>query len=266
MCGWICSSPCLLTRPSGSSDSWPRNKSRVIAFPNELESKLVTESGTTPREDTGEEPSYVSKEPCTWGGTHIYAVSVSLGASQVALVVKNLPASAGEVRDVGLIPGLGRSPGEGNANSLQYSRLENSMDRGGWQATICKVAKSQTQLSNWTHNPSLPLEVGNFNTPFNQSVNSVSQSCPTLCDPMNRSTPGLPVHHQLPESTQTNVHWVGDAIQPSRPLSSPSPPALNLSKHQGLFKWVNSSHEVARVLKFQLQHQSFQWTPRTDLL
>ena len=89
---------------------------------------------------------------------------------------------------------------------------------------------------------------------------SVTQSCPALCDPMNHSTPGLPVHHQLPESTQTHVHWVGDAIQPSHPLSSPSPPALNLSQHQGLFKWVNSSHQVAQVLEFQLQHQSFQWT------
>ena len=94
---------------------------------------------------------------------------------------------------------------------------------------------------------------------------SVAQSCPTLCDPMNRSTPGLPVHHQLPEFTQTHVHWVSDAIQPSHPLSSPSPPAFNLSQHQGL-KWVGSSHEVAKVLEFQLQHQSFQWTPRTDLL
>ena len=79
-------------------------------------------------------------------------------------------------------------------------------------------------------------------------------------------TPGLPVHHQLPESTQTHVHWVGDAIKPSDPLSSPSPPALNLSQHQGLFKWVSASHQVAKVLELQLQHQSFQWTPRTDLL
>ena len=95
---------------------------------------------------------------------------------------------------------------------------------------------------------------------------SVAQSCLTLCDPMNRSTLGLPVHHQLPESTQAHVHWVGDAIQPSHPLSSPSPPALNLSQHQNLFKWVSSSHQVAKVFEFQLQHQSFQWTPRTDLL
>ena len=74
---------------------------------------------------------------------------------------------------------------------------------------------------------------------------------------MKHSTWGLPVHHQLLESTQTHVHWVGDAIQPSHPLSSPSP-AINLSQHQGLFKWVNSSHQVAKVLEFQLQHQSFQ--------
>ena len=94
---------------------------------------------------------------------------------------------------------------------------------------------------------------------------SVAQSCPTLCDPMNRSTPGLPVHHQLPEFTQTHVHQVDDAIQPSLPLLSPSP-ALNLSQHQGLFQWVSSSHQVAKVLELQLQHQSFQWIPRTDLL
>ena len=98
-----------------------------------------------------------------------------------------------------------------------------------------------------------------------QSVSSVAQSCPTLCDPMNHSMPDLPVHHQLLESTQTHVHWVGVAIQPSHPLWSPSP-ALNLSQHQGLFKWVSSLHQVAKVLEFQLQHQSFQWTPRTDLL
>ena len=83
--------------------------------------------------------------------------------------------------------------------------------------------------------------------------------------PMDCSMPGLPVHHQLPESTQIHVQWVDDAIQPSHPLSSPSPPALNLTQHQGLFKWVSSSHQVAKVLEFQLQHQSFQWTPRTDL-
>ena len=76
---------------------------------------------------------------------------------------------------------------------------------------------------------------------------------------MNRSTPGLPVHHQLPESTQTYVHWVSDAIQPSHPLSSPSPPAFHLSQRQGLSQWVSSSHQVAKVLEFHLQYQSFQW-------
>ena len=95
---------------------------------------------------------------------------------------------------------------------------------------------------------------------------SVAQSCPTLCDPMNCSSPGLPVHHQLPEFTQTHVHRVGDAIQPSHPLSSPSLSALSLPQHQGLFQWVSPPHQVAKVLEFQLQHQSFQWTPRTDLL
>ena len=86
-----------------------------------------------------------------------------------------------------------------------------------------------------------------------------SLSCPTLCDPMNRSAPGVPVHHQLLEFTQTHVHWVGDAIQQSPPLLSPSPPALNLSQHQSLFKWVSSLHQVAKVLESQLQHQSVQW-------
>ena len=95
---------------------------------------------------------------------------------------------------------------------------------------------------------------------------SVSQSCRTLCDPMNRSTPGLPIHHQFPEFTQTHVHRVSDAIQPSHPLSSPSPPAPNPSQHQSLFQRVNSSHEVAKVLEFQLQHHSFQRNPRADLL
>ena len=92
------------------------------------------------------------------------------------------------------------------------------------------------------------------------------QSCPTLCHPMDCSMPGLSVYHQLPEFTQTHVHRVGDAIQPSHPLLSPSPPVPNPSQHQSLFQWVTSSHEVAKVLEFQLQHHSFQRTPKTDLL
>ena len=101
------------------------------------------------------------------------------------------------------------------------------------------------------------------NSPVPQSFSSVqfssvAQSYPTLCGPMDCSTPGLPVHHQLPEFMQTHVQWVSDTIQPSHPLSSPSP-ALNLSQHQSIFQWVSSSHQMAKVLKFQLQHQSFQW-------
>ena len=95
---------------------------------------------------------------------------------------------------------------------------------------------------------------------------SFTQSCPTLHDPMDCSMPGFPVCHQLPEFTQTHVHRVGDTIQPSYPLSSPSPPAFNLSQHHSLFQWVVSSHQVAKVLEFQLRHQSFQWIFRTDLL
>ena len=107
------------------------------------------------------------------------------------------------------------------------------------------------------------LSLGRFSS---VQFSSVTQSCLTLGNPMNRSTPGLSVHQQLPEFTQTHVHRVSDVIQPSHPLSSLSPPAPNPSQHQSLFQWVSSSHEVAKVLEFQLQHQSFQWTARTDLL
>ena len=110
--------------------------------------------------------------------------------------------------------------------------------------------------------------VGSTTSTFFSSVQfgSVTQSCLTLCNPMDYSTPGFPAHHQLPELTQTHVHRVGDAIQPSYPLLSTSLPAFNLSKHQGLFQWVTSSHQVAKLLEYQLQHQSFQWMLRTDLL
>ena len=129
--------------------------------------------------------------------------------------------------------------------------------------------------------PSVPFREGEFGDFFlfhrhfwvwtvlsswSVQFSSVTQSCPTLCDAMNCSMPDLPVHHKLLEFTQTHAHQVGDAIRPSHPLSSPSPPASNPSQHQGLFQWVNSSHKVAKVLEFQLQHQSFQWTPRTYLL
>ena len=126
--------------------------------------------------------------------------------------------------------------------------------------SFCSFANASLGGGSWDFWMSL------FTRQMKHQFSSVAQSCPTLCDPLNRSTPGLPVHYQLPEFTQTHVHRVSDAIQPSHPLSSPSPPAPNPSQHQGLFQWVSSSHQVAKVLEFQLQHQSFQWTPRTDLL
>ena len=94
---------------------------------------------------------------------------------------------------------------------------------------------------------------------------SVAQSCQTLSNPMDCSIPGFPVHHQFLELAQTHVHPISDAIQPSHPLSSPSP-AFNLSQHQGLFQWVSSLYQVAQVLELQLQHQCFQWIFRTDFL
>ena len=100
------------------------------------------------------------------------------------------------------------------------------------------------------------------------SISSVQWlSCIRLsATPWIAACQGFSVHHQLPEFTQIHVHRVSDAIQPSHPLSSPSPPVPSPSQHQSVFQWVNSSHEVAKVLEFQLQHQSFQWTPRTGLL
>ena len=115
------------------------------------------------------------------------------------------------------------------------------------------------------HVPSFPLPL-RHSFPKVIQFGSVFQLCSMLCDPVDHSTPGLPVDHQLREFTQTHVHWVGDAIHPSHPLSSPSSLAFNLSRHQGLFKWVSSLHQVSKVLEFQLQHQSFQWIFRTDFL
>ena len=126
-----------------------------------------------------------------------------------------------------------------------------------------KTIRITTQPGIWV---SLRMELGQGVFSGSVQFSSVAELCPTLCDPMDCSTPGLPVHCQLPEFTQTHVRWVGVTIQPSHPLSSPSPPAFNLSQHQGLFKWVSPPHQVAKVLEFQLHHQSLQWTPRTDLL
>ena len=125
-------------------------------------------------------------------------------------------------------------------------------------------------LLRWSQGPLTPAGWHRSSTSYRHSLlsrlgdlwlrfSSVAQSCPILCDPMDCSTLGLPAHHQLLEFTQAYVYWVGDAIQPSHPVLSPSPPALNLSQYQGLFQWVSSSHQVAKVLEFQLQHQAFQW-------
>ena len=136
-----------------------------------------------------------------------------------------------------------------------------------WITTNWKILKEREYQTTWPASWEIFMQVRKqeLELDMEQQFRSVAQLCPTLCNPMNRSTPGLPFRHQLPESTQTHVRQVSDAIQPSCPLSSPSPPALNLSQHHSLFKWVSSSHPVAKVLEFQLQHQSFQWTPRTDL-
>ena len=116
---------------------------------------------------------------------------------------------------------------------------------GGAEMSHALWPKSQnTQQKRYVTNSVKTLKIRS------DQIRSVAQSCPTLCDPMNRSTPGLPVHHQLPEFNQTHIHRVSDAIQPSYPLSSPSPPTPNPSQHQSLFQWVNSSHEVAKVLEF----------------
>ena len=107
----------------------------------------------------------------------------------------------------------------------------------------------QKEKKKWRMNKPETNELSYLTVQFS----SVAQSCPTLCNPMDCSMPGFPVHHQLLEPTQTHVHWIGDAIHPSHPLSSPSPSTFNLSQHQGLFQWVSSLHQVAKVLEFQLQ-------------
>ena len=135
------------------------------------------------------------------------------------------------------------------------------------KAFECTFFSSKHVTYSWIgHMLGQKISLSKFRKFSSVQFSSVAQLCPTLCKPMNFSTPGLPVHHQLPEPTQTHVHLVSDAIQPFHPVSSTFPPALNLSQHQGLFKWVSSSHQAAKVLEYQLQHQSFQWTLRTDLL
>ena len=135
---------------------------------------------------------------------------------------------------------------------LNYCDLVNNFNR--WKSCFLWLSKERSFLRWWRCSEDCWNENKGFRILYISSVqfSSVAQSCLTLCDPMNRSMPGLLVHHQLPEFTQTHVHQVGDAIQPSHPLSSPSPSVPNPSQHQSLFQWVNSSHEVAKVLEFQL--------------
>ena len=163
---------------------------------------------------------------------------------------------------------VGGENGEGVGRSRNGVLLMNVLP---WTFAWKFVSLTPFLWRNWETKTSVDFLLKLFFSFFNRNsvlvqFSSVTQSCLTLCNPMNRSMPGLPVHHQLLEFTQTHVHWVSDAAQPSHLLSSPSPPALNLSQDQGLFQWVSSLHQVAKVLEFQPQHQSFQWTPRTDLL
>ena len=153
----------------------------------------------------------------------------------------------------GLIPESGRSPGGGHGNPLQYSCLENPMKRGAWCATVRRVWQSRRWpkwLSRHTHTHKLPFVESQSS--FVVVVQSLSR--PTVRNPMDCSPPGSSVLHCLPEFAQVHVCWVGDAIQPSHPLSSPSP-AFNRSRISVFFQWVGSSHQVAKVL--ELQPQSF---------
>ena len=141
-------------------------------------------------------------------------------------------------------------------SSIQSAKTRPGADCGSdHQLLIAKCRLNLKKVGKTTR--SFRYDLNQIFYDYEVQFSSVAQSCPTLCDPVDCSTPGLPVHHQLLEFTQTHVHWVDDAIQPSHPLLSPSPSTFNLSQHQGLFKWVSSSHQVAKVLEFQLQHIIF---------
>ena len=164
----------------------------------------------------------------------------------------------------------GSPPGSSFPGILQAKTLEwvaiSFFNAWKWKVKVKSLSRVRPSVIPWTAAFQAPPSMGFSRQEYwsglllpslmwsfsSVQFSSVAQSCLTLCDPMNRSMPGLPVHHQLPEFTQTHVHKVSDAIQPSHPLSSPSPPAPNPSQHQTLFQWVNSSHEVAKVLEFQL--------------
>ena len=143
------------------------------------------------------------------------------------------------------------------ANHSSILAWRTLMDREAWEATVHRVSVGH----DWSNLACMHACMHFQATSTWHQFSSLSSV--TLCDPM---IPGLPVQHQLPESTQTHVHWFGDAIQPAHPLLSPFPPTFNHFQHQGLFKWVSSSHQVTKVLKLLLQHQSFQWIFRVDFL
>ena len=151
--------------------------------------------------------------------------------------------------------GCAKAESEGKWTCPLASQPYRNNNRNSLPSSTCFVASVSLHLRGrnprWI-TPSTWAWMLSLISPFGLQFRSLAQSCPTLGNLMNRSMPGLPVHHQLPEFTQTHVHRVSDAIQPSHPLSSAFPPAVNLSQHQGLFKWINGSHEVAKVLEFQL--------------
>ena len=170
-------------------------------------------------------------------------------------MVQKPPANAGNTSS---IPAPGRS--------RSHIALSNRIT---WAKSPCSATREPMQWESYTQQERvvpclLQIQKAHMQQRPSAAQNcccSVAHSCPTLCHPVDCSTPGFPVLHHLLELVQTHVHWVGDAIQPSHPLSSPSPPAFNLYQHQGLFQWVSSWYQVAKVL--ELQHQSFQWIFRT---
>ena len=152
-------------------------------------------------------------------------------------------------------------PGILQARTLEWVAISFS-NAWKWKVNVKLLSCIRLLATPWTAACQTPLSIRFSRQEYWSGVplpsrnllqySSVTQSCPTLCDPMNHSSPGLPVHHRLPEFTQTHIHRVRDTIQPSHLLSSPSPPAPNPSQHQSLFQSVNSSHEVAKILEFQL--------------
>ena len=167
------------------------------------------------------------------------------------------------MKETQVCPWVGEIPQRRKWQLTSVSLPGKSTDRGAWRATVHGVTESDT------------AEQLNDNNPFRRAGNKTDsvQSSPVQSPVMSDSVQPhrlqhtrLPCPSQVQELTQTHVHWVGDAIQPSHPLLSPFPPAFNLSQHQSLFQWVSSFHQVAKVLELQLQHQYFQWIFRTDFL